>query len=115
METMYERIKRLREQQGLSQHDLAVKAGYKDRSAINHIEKGERNITSSRIAAIAAALGVSPSYLMDGVQGEEQVKDTDKDLKVALFGGDGEVTDEMWDEVKKFAQYIKSTHGNKED
>lgn len=114
METMYERIKRLREQQGLSQHDLAVKAGYKDRSAINHIEKGERNITSSRITAIAAALGVSPSYLMDGDENENE-KDTDKELKVALFGGDGKVTDEMWDEVKKFAQYIKSTHGNKED
>lgn len=32
---------------------------------------------------------------------------TDDDLKVALFGGSGEVTDDMWDEVKKFAEFIK--------
>ena len=30
--------------------------------------------------------------------------------KVALFGGDKEVTDEMWDEVKNYVEYIKQKH-----
>lgn len=64
--TMYDRIKDLRLKQGMSQQELAEKAGYKDRSAINLIENGKRNITESRIMAIAKALGVTPSFLMDG-------------------------------------------------
>ncbi len=65
-ETMYERIKRLREEQDMSQDDLARKCGYSDRSTISKIEKGERNLPGSKIKIIAEALGVKPSYLMDG-------------------------------------------------
>lgn len=32
---------------------------------------------------------------------------TDEDIKFALFGGDEEITDEMFDEVKKFAKFVK--------
>ncbi len=32
---------------------------------------------------------------------------SEKDIKVALFGGDGDVTDEMWQEVKNFVAYVK--------
>lgn len=37
--------------------------------------------------------------------GERSV--TDDDIKFALFGGDGEITDEMYDEVRNFAAFIK--------
>lgn len=66
METMYERIRRLRERKGWSQDELAKKCGYNGRSAISKIEKGERDLRADKILAIATALGVSPSYLMDG-------------------------------------------------
>ena len=65
-ETMYDRIKRLRIEKNMSQEELALKSGYTSRSTINKIEKGERNITGDKIQAIAQALGVKPSYLMDG-------------------------------------------------
>ena len=32
---------------------------------------------------------------------------SDDDIKFALFGGDGEITDAMFDEVKRFAQMVK--------
>ena len=32
---------------------------------------------------------------------------TERDLKVALFGGEDEVTDDMWQEVKNFVAFIK--------
>ena len=32
---------------------------------------------------------------------------SDADIKFALFGGDGDITDEMFDEVKRFAQFVK--------
>ncbi|MBQ9858103.1 MAG: helix-turn-helix transcriptional regulator [Oscillospiraceae bacterium] len=31
----------------------------------------------------------------------------DEDIKFALFGGEGEITDAMYDEVKRFAQMVK--------
>ena len=38
-------------------------------------------------------------------EGERKV--SDNDIKFALFGGDGEITDAMYDEVKRFAQMVK--------
>ena len=38
-------------------------------------------------------------------EGERTV--SDDDIKFALFGGDGEITDAMYDEVKRFAQMVK--------
>lgn len=32
---------------------------------------------------------------------------TERDIKVALFGGEDEVTDDMWQEVKNFVAFIK--------
>ena len=37
--------------------------------------------------------------------GERKV--SDDDIKFALFGGDGEITDEMFAEVKRFAEMVK--------
>ena len=44
MHMFYERIRRRREELGLSQDELAKKLGYKSRSSINKIEKGENDI-----------------------------------------------------------------------
>lgn len=63
MET-HENIKRLREALGLSQEALAAKVGYRDRSSIAKIEAGRVDLPTSKIAAFAAALGVSPAQLM---------------------------------------------------
>ena len=38
---------------------------------------------------------------------------SDEDIKFALFGGEGEITDEMWQAVKEYAQFIKDKHGKK--
>ncbi|MCI8336491.1 MAG: helix-turn-helix domain-containing protein [Peptococcaceae bacterium] len=61
---IYQRIKALRERQGLSQEDLANLLGYKDRSTIAKIEKGINDITQSKIIAFAQALNTTPAYLM---------------------------------------------------
>lgn len=38
---------------------------------------------------------------------------SDEDIKFALFGGEGEITDEMYEEVKRFAEFVKAKHGKK--
>ena len=54
--TIYDRIKQLREQQGLSQQVLAEKVGFKTASAINKIELGLRDINQTKIILFAKAL-----------------------------------------------------------
>lgn len=63
--TMYDRIKKLRLEQDLSQEDLAHKVGYKGRSMIARIESGQVDISQSKVKAFAAALNTSVDYLMD--------------------------------------------------
>ena len=36
---------------------------------------------------------------------------TDEDIQFALFGGSDEITESMYDEVKKFAAYLKQREG----
>ena len=56
------RVRELRKAKGLSQEELAFKAGI-HRTYIGGIERGERNPSLNNIAAIAKALGVTPPEL----------------------------------------------------
>lgn len=64
MSTIGDRIRIRREQLNLSQSELAQKLGFKSRSSINKIELDQRNLTQSKIKAIADALDTTPSYIM---------------------------------------------------
>lgn len=66
METLYDRIKKIRIQFGWSQEELAKKVGYADKTAIAKIETGKVDLPQSKICAFASALNVSISYLLDG-------------------------------------------------
>jgi len=57
-----ERVRRLRQAKGLSQEELAFRAGV-HRTYLGSIERGERNPALKNIAAIAGALGVTLSEL----------------------------------------------------
>ncbi len=73
MSTIGNRIRKRREQLDLSQDELAKRLGFKSRSSINKIELDERNLTQSRIKAIADALETTPSYIMGWDELDEQV------------------------------------------
>lgn len=46
------------------------------------------------------------------VKGQEQPRIIDKnEIKFALFGGDGEITDAMYEEVLQFAAFVKKREG----
>ena len=40
---------------------------------------------------------------------------TDDDIKFALFGGDGEITDAMYEEVKQFAAFVRQREAEKKE
>ncbi len=56
------RVRKLREAKGLSQEELAFKAGV-HRTYLGGIERGERNPSLKNIAAIAEALDIDLSEL----------------------------------------------------
>lgn len=61
---LYQNIRNRRKELGMSQEELAKKVGYTSRSTIARIEKGEIDLSRSKIIAIAEALKTTPSDLM---------------------------------------------------
>ena len=63
-------IANARKKAGMSQEDLALKVGYKTRSALNKIEMGKRDLPQRKVVMIAHVLGVSPAALL----GDAEIK-----------------------------------------
>ncbi|MGH9224450.1 MAG: helix-turn-helix domain-containing protein [Acidimicrobiales bacterium] len=59
------RIRHLREQEGLTQHQLAERVSSLDQPKISKIETGERGVSSLELVDLAAALGIHPGDLLD--------------------------------------------------
>ena len=86
----------------MSQDTLAKLTGYKDRSSIAKIEKGEVDLAESKIREFVKALKVSPRELMGWDEPDEEP------LTIAAhFDGD-EYTEEELDEIKAFAEFVKT-------
>lgn len=68
-----DRIRFRREELGLSQDELAQKLGYKSRSSINKIEKGQNDIPQSKVRDFAIALDTTAEYLL-GLDKKENTK-----------------------------------------
>lgn len=72
----------------------------------------------STVLKIAEHFSVSVDYLLGKenkkaptVSDERQVNH--EDIKFALFGGDGEITDAMYEEVRNFAEFVKQREAEK--
>lgn len=119
-----ERIRIALNQSGMTQTELSRKTGI-PKSAISQYIKGSFEPKQDRIYLIAKALNVSEAWLMGFDVPIHDVKAqaskvtltpvTDDDIKFALFGGEEEITDEMYDEVKNFAEYVKQKYKNKKE
>ena len=55
-------LRAVRERQGLTQHDVGTFAGYRYYTQYSALEQGTGRVPPERYAAIAAALGLAPSY-----------------------------------------------------
>ncbi len=82
---LYQRIKSRREELQMSQEELAKKMGYKSRSSIQKIEKGENDIPQSKIKFFAVALQTTPEYLM-GWNFSDKLVSEDEEEKRILAG-----------------------------
>lgn len=86
-----------------------------DRVMISKWETGYQTPVLYTISCLAKVFGVSIDYL-NGNGTATVSNDTEanvKAAKVALFSGDSEVTDEMWEEVVNFARFIEAREAEK--
>lgn len=108
------RLKELREKAGYSQQSFANAIGVKQ-STVGNWEAGAREPKLEVMQKLADFFGVSVDYLIgrDNTpkprkEVEQKKEISDEDIKFALFGGD--VTDEAYEDVKRFAQFIKEKY-----
>ena len=106
------RIKEIRKKRGLTQVQLAKKAGI-SQSALSDIESqvSSKRPSATTIQLLASALGTTVAELM-GETVETRLP-TDDEIKFALSNGDEPITDAQFEEVKKFVSFIRSRDANK--
>lgn len=66
------RIRYRREELHMTQQELADRLGYKAKSSIAHIERGENDIPVAKVKLFAAALHTTVEYLMGWEDDDEQ-------------------------------------------
>ena len=119
MNNMYEKIQALCLQKGIKPGRICTDTGL-SRGMLTDLKMGRtKTLSAKNTQIIADYLGVSVDYLL----GREEIKNaptesgartvSDDDIKFALFGGDGEITDAMYDEVRNFAAYVKQREANR--
>ena len=77
--TIADRVKELREKQGLSQETLAKKIGLKDKSSIAKIEKSGNKITLKHVEKLASALNTTIPYLMGWDENSESTSEYNRE------------------------------------
>ena len=122
-----ERLKHARLTKGKKQKEVAEFLGVTTSTYCGY-ETGKRQPDMHKLKKISEFLGVSISDLLWQGEGpakaplrgiatpegaylisDPETEDhpiSDEDIKFALFGGKGEITDDMLDEVRAFAQFV---------
>ena len=76
--SLYENIRKLRKEKGMSQSDLAAKLGYASNSMVAQIENGQIDLPFSKVLAIADAFGVSLPVLLGYAEELELYREAEK-------------------------------------
>ena len=113
----FNRFRALCDQRNISVYRACTDIGL-NRSAVAKWKNGGKP-NGSTAARLADYFGVTTDYLLGQSQepspGATPRAVSDEEIKFALFGGDGEITDAMYDEVKQFAAFVKQREAGKKE
>ncbi len=99
----YGKIKELCRERGINITNLCTECEI-PRSTLSDFSCGRtKSLSFETLSKISDYFGVSIDFLT----GREETLSDEEAAKVALFGGGTVVTDEMWNEVRRYAEYIK--------
>ncbi len=104
---------KFRTRAGASQQTVATYLGI-TRQAYSYYENGTRRPPYETLLKLAAFYRVRVGELV-GEQVQNDTRVSDDDIKFALFGGDGDITDEMYEEVRSFAQFVRERERRKKE
>lgn len=80
------------------------------RSSLTDYKKGRiKSLSTDTLCKIADYFDVSVEYICTGKENVAQ----ENTLKAMLFGADTVVTEEMWQELKEYAHFLKQRYENK--
>ena len=118
MSNLYNRIEALCKSNNVSITTMCKESGA-SRASLSDLKVGRKqSLSAETLSKISAYFGITVDFLLGKETEKAPTEDgersvSDDDIKFALFGGDGEITDAMYDEVRNFAAYVKQRETNK--
>lgn len=111
MSDLYNRIESLCAQHNMTVTSLCRLAGC-SRASLSDLKVGRKQgLSAETLSKLATCFGVTVDFLLGketpAPAGNAGRGVTEEDIKFALFGGEGEITDEMYQEVCNFAAFVK--------
>lgn len=95
----------------MTQTELAEKIGYHGKSAISHIEKGDSDMSQTKIILIAEALQTTPDYIL-GLDGSEIIIEThspEQEAKERLLRYFEKLSETNRESLLKYAEYLSKS------
>lgn len=103
-------MRKIREDKGLSQSELAHKGGFQP-SAISHFESGRRSPSFDNLKRLADALSVTIDYLL----GRETVPASAGPMAEKLFRNFEQMSAEDQDDLAKFAALLAEKNRRRQE
>lgn len=100
-------LKQILKEKNISQKEIAICCGV-SQPTVSEWVSGRKTPSVENLTKLSKILGVSMNQITGIDDSVKKTVVTEDDIKVALFGGSGEVTDEMWEEVKNFAEFVRN-------
>lgn len=114
----YDRFSELCAKKGVKPGRACIEMGVSRGLAAKWKTTGTDKPSAEVLEKMSLYFGISIDEILSGEkekaptpEGEREI--SDDEIKLALFGGKGEVTDEMWEEAKFAVQLIKDRHKRK--
>ena len=118
MSKLYSILAGLCDERGISPYIMCKDTGIQP-SVMTDLKMGRRHTVKAETASkLANYFGVSVDYLLGNTDKKEKAPAeegggiTDEELKFALFDAPEEITDDIMDEVKRFAKYVEEQRRN---
>jgi len=109
--SFFDRFTALCRRRGESPSRAAVNAGLSKSTVTKWKQDPAACPTGAALAKLTAYFGIPTSQLLGEEPQSRAV--TEEELKFALFGGGGEITDEMFEEVRHFAAFVREREAAK--
>lgn len=112
-----DKIRQARKRTGMTQRQLADNLGV-GHTTVSNWEKNLSRPDADMIQKLCGLLRLQPNDFYGASRpdtGAVRSTVSDEDIKFALFGGDGEITDAMYNEVKRFAAFLKERQAGQKE